>query len=130
MNDKKLIEFNHRHGINVLNTTGRAYRRDLNNYAQFQDPYDYNNMVPQTFHTVIEKLYTVTIPESSLERLVNVDEEVFKRQGAGQSHYDLFVKMLDQKRAEQNLRESIPAVKKAYEQYSLILALSQKTNNS
>ena len=40
-------------------------------------------------------------------------------------HYRMFEMLMQQKEEEKYLREKYPAVKKAYEQYSLILKLAE-----
>jgi hypothetical protein len=71
-----------------------------------------------------EPLYTVEIAESELERIANFESEVFnnmKKQG----HYRMFETLMEQKEREQFLRDKYPAVKKAYEHYSLMLKLAE-----
>jgi hypothetical protein len=69
-------------------------------------------------------LYTVEIAESELERIADFESEVFnnmKKQG----HYRMFEVIMEQKEEERYLKDKYPAVKKAYEQYSLMLKLAQ-----
>jgi hypothetical protein len=71
-----------------------------------------------------EPLYTVEIAESELERVANFESEVFnnmKKQG----HYRMFETLMEQKERERYLRDKYPAVKKAYEHYSLMLKLAE-----
>jgi hypothetical protein len=71
-----------------------------------------------------EPLYTVEIAESELERIADFESEVFnnmKKQG----HYRMFETLMEQKERERALRDKYPAVKKAYEQYSLMLKLAE-----
>jgi hypothetical protein len=71
-----------------------------------------------------EPLYTVEIAESELERIADFESEVFnnmKKQG----HYRMFEVIMEQKEEERYLKDKYPAVKKAYEQYSLMLKLAQ-----
>ena len=69
-------------------------------------------------------MYTVEIAESELERIADFESEVFnnmKKQG----HYRMFEVIMEQKEEERYLKDKYPAVKKAYEQYSLMLKLAQ-----
>jgi hypothetical protein len=71
-----------------------------------------------------EPLYTVEIAQSELERIADFESEVFnnmKKQG----HYRMFETLMEQKERERALRDKYPAVKKAYEQYSLMLKLAE-----
>ena len=42
-----------------------------------------------------------------------------------QGHYHMFEMLMEQKEQEAHLRDKYPAVKKAYEQYSLMLKLAE-----
>jgi hypothetical protein len=44
---------------------------------------------------------------------------------AEKGHFNLFETLMEQKEQEKYLRENYPAVKKAYEHYSLMLKLAQ-----
>lgn len=71
-----------------------------------------------------EPLYTVEIAESELERIAEFEQQVFnnaKRTG----HYNLFEHLMEQKEQEKLLRDRYPAVRKAFEHYSLMLKLAQ-----
>jgi hypothetical protein len=71
-----------------------------------------------------EPLYTVEIAESELERIANFESEVFNNMKQ-QGHYRMFETLIEQKEHERALRDKYPAVKKAYEQYSLMLKLAE-----
>jgi hypothetical protein len=71
-----------------------------------------------------ERLYTVEVSESELTRIAEFESEVFnnmKKQG----HYRLFENLMEQKEQEKYLKNKYPAVKKAYEHYSLMLKLAE-----
>jgi hypothetical protein len=71
-----------------------------------------------------EPLYTVEIAESELQRIAEFEEQVFNNlKEAG--HYRMFEVLMEQKEEEKYLKNKYPAVKKAYEQYSLMLKLAQ-----
>jgi hypothetical protein len=116
-------EFCNHHSICVIDTNKRASRYHKVNINYFKDPMDFNRVYE---HVVCdsEPLYTVEIAESELERIANFESEVFnnmKKQG----HYRMFETLMEQKELERRLRDKYPAVKKAYEHYSLMLKLSE-----
>jgi hypothetical protein len=118
-----LKEFCHHHSIRVLDTNKRASKYHKVNINYFKDPMDFNR-VYEHIVTDSEPLYTVEIAESELERIANFESEVFnnmKKQG----HYRMFETLMEQKERERYLRDKYPAVKKAYENYSLMLKLSE-----
>jgi hypothetical protein len=120
---ENIKQFCQHHGINVLDTNKRASRYHKVNVKYFEDPVDFNRV----YENVIvdsEPLYTVEIAESELERIADFESEVFnnmKKQG----HYRMFEVIMEQKEEERYLKDKYPAVKKAYEQYSLMLKLAQ-----
>ena len=82
------------------------------------------NRVYEHIVTDSEPLYTVEIAESELERIADFESEVFnnmKKQG----HYRMFEMIMEQKEQEKYLSNKYPAVKKAYEHYSLMLKLAE-----
>jgi hypothetical protein len=120
---ENIKQFCGHHGINVLDTNKRASRYHKVNVNYFRDPLDFNR-VYQDIVVDSEPLYTVEIAESELERIADFESEVFnhmKKQG----HYRMFEVMMEQKEHERHLRDKYPAVKKAYEHYSLMLKLSE-----
>jgi hypothetical protein len=123
MSTENIKQFCQHHSINVIDTNKRASRYHKVNINYFRDPKDFNRV----YEDVVvdsDPLYTVEIAESELERIANFESEVFnnmKKQG----HYQMFEIMMEQKEREQALRDKYPAVKKAYEQYSLMLKLSE-----
>jgi hypothetical protein len=120
---ENIKEFCQHHRINVLNTNKRASKYHKVNVKYFNDPKDFNRI----YEDIIvdsEPLYTVEIAQSELERIANFESEVFnnmKKQG----HYQMFEVLMEQKEEERYLKDKYPAVKKAYEQYSLMLKLAQ-----
>ena len=120
---ENIKQFCQHHGINVLDTNKRASRYHKVNVKYFEDPMDFNRI----YEDIIvdsEPLYTVEIAQSELERIADFESEVFnnmKKQG----HYRMFEVLMEQKEEEKYLKDKYPAVKKAYEQYSLMLKLAQ-----
>jgi hypothetical protein len=70
------------------------------------------------------KLLTVEITETELERIADFEAEVYNNLHE-RGHYRMFEHMTDLKEREQYLKNKYPAVKKAYEHYSLILKLAE-----
>lgn len=123
MNSETIKEFCNHHSIRVLDTNKRASRYHKINLNYFNDPMDYNKVIQEIAYDS-EPLYTVEIAESELERIADFEKQVFnnmKKQG----HYRMFEILMEQKEQEKFLRNKYPAVKKAYESYSLILKLAE-----
>jgi GH25 family lysozyme M1 (1,4-beta-N-acetylmuramidase) len=120
---ESIKEFCNQHSIRVLNTNKRASKYHKVNINYFKDPMDFNRVYE---HVVIdsEPLYTIEIAESELERIADFENQVFnnmKKQG----HYRMFETLMEQKEQEKYLKNKYPAVKKAYEHYSLMLKLAE-----
>jgi hypothetical protein len=123
MSEEVVKQFCHHHSIRVLDTNKRASSYHKVNINYFKDPMDFNRVYEDIVFDS-EPLYTVEIAESELERIANFESEVFnnmKKQG----HYKMFETLMEQKEREKYLRDKYPAVKKAYENYSLMLKLSE-----
>lgn len=120
---ENIKQFCQHHRITVLNTNKRASKYHKVNVKYFEDPMDFNRI----YEDIIvdsEPLYTVEIAESELQRIAEFEEQVFnnlKETG----HYRMFEVLMEQKEEERYLKDKYPAVKKAYEQYSLMLKLAQ-----
>jgi hypothetical protein len=120
---ENIKQFCQPHRITVLNTNKRASKYHKVNVKFFNDPTDFNRI----YEDIIvdsEPLYTVEIAQSELERIADFESEVFnnmKKQG----HYRMFEVLMEQKEEEKYLKDKYPAVRKAYEQYSLMLKLAQ-----
>lgn len=124
MTTGNIKQFCEQHCIRVLDTNKRAHRYQRINMQYFRDPMDFNKVSLVDIVNDSEPLYTVEIAESELERIADFESEVFnnmKKQG----HYKMFEMLMEQKEAEKYLCNKYPAVKKAYEHYSLILKLAE-----
>jgi hypothetical protein len=123
MSQENVKQFCQNHSINVLNTNKRASRYHKVNINYFKDPMDFDRVYE---HVIIdsEPLYTVEIAESELERIADFESEVFNNMKQ-QGHYRMFETLMEQKERERALRDKYPAVKKAFEQYSLMLKLAE-----
>jgi hypothetical protein len=124
MNKENTVkQFCNQHGIRVLDTNKRASKYHKVNINYFKDPADFN-CVYEDIILDSEPLYTVEIAESELERIANFEAEVFNHMKQ-QGHYQMFEILMEQKEKEKYLKNKYPAVKKAYEHYSLILKLAE-----
>ena len=121
--NKSYDEFMRKHSIRVIDTNKRASRYHKINVNYFRDPMDYNR-VYEDIIVDSEPLYTVEITESELERIADFESKVFNNMKE-HGHYRLFETLMEQKEQEKYLRDKYPAVKKAYQQYSMILKLAE-----
>lgn len=71
-----------------------------------------------------EKLYTLQIPESRLKTLVEMEKRFFGNHAHQFHHTDMFDILVNKEREESYYRNTNEAVKKAYEQYSIMLNLA------
>jgi hypothetical protein len=124
MSNQDLQVFCNQHQIRVLDTNKRAHRYHSINMQYFRDPMDFNKAVTVNVINDTEPLYTVEIAESELTRIANFESEVFNNMRK-QGHYRMFETLMEQKEEEKYLRDKYPAVKKAYEHYSLMLKLAE-----
>lgn len=121
---ENIKSFCEQHQIRVIDTNKRAHRYRRINMSYFRDPTDFNKVSLVDIVNDTEPLYTVEIAESELEKIADFESEVFnnmKKQG----HYRMFEMIMEQKEREKYLSNKYPAVKKAYEHYSLMLKLAE-----
>jgi hypothetical protein len=112
------------HQLRVVDSNKRAYKHTKANVNLFRFEDDYNKFLKEPIHFETETLFTVEISESELERIAEFEEQVFNNMKS-QGHYNMFEAIMEQKEQEKYLRHNYPAVKKAYEHYSLMLKLAQ-----
>ena len=117
-------EFCHSHQIRVIDTNKRAHKYHKIDVRYFADPMDYNRVNPMVLEYDTEKLYTVEISESELQKIADFESQVFNHMKQ-HGHYDMFNYIMEQKEQEKFLKDKYPAVKKAYEHYSLMLKLAE-----
>ncbi len=122
MNDP-VKKFCYHHNIKIIDRNKKFYRYGLPVSSYFMDQKDYN-VVYQELINQTEALFTVEIPESELKRIAEFESQVFNHMKEN-GHYDMFHSIMEQKEQEKIFRDRYPAVKKAYEQYSLMLKLAQ-----
>lgn len=119
-----LKKFAAEHNLRVIDSNKRAYKHTRANVQLFQFADDYNRFIQDRVTFETETLYTVEIAESELERIAEFENQVFNNMKET-GHYRLFETVMEQKEEEAHLRDKYPAVRKAYEQYSLMLKLAQ-----
>jgi hypothetical protein len=117
-------KFCNEHGIRVIDSSKRAHKHTKANVSLFRYADDYNKFLNEPIHFETEILYTVEIAESELERIAEFENQVFNNMKQT-GHYNLFEVMMNQKEEEQYLRSKYPAVRKAYEHYSLMLKMAE-----
>jgi hypothetical protein len=115
-------DFCRNYEVNVLNSSKRRARYNPPRF--FTDPARAdlirNDLVP--YET--ESVYTIEIPEGRLRALVEMERRFFKWQSHHRDEIDMFQTLMDKEREEAYLRNTKPAVQKAYEQYSIMLNLA------
>jgi len=119
-----LNKFFERHQLHVLDKNKRAHRMTRMNTKFFKFEDDYNKLINDNVAFETEPLYTIEVAESELHRIADFEAEVFNHMESG-SHYRMFEAVMEQKEQERYLKDKYPAVKKAYEHYSLILKLAE-----
>ena len=122
--DRILSVFFTTHRIRVADQNKRAYKYHKIDARYFSDPMDYNRVNPLVLEYDTETLYTLEIAESELRRIAEFESQVFNHMKE-HGHYDMFNYIMEQKEREKFLKDKYPAVKKAYEQYSLMLKLAE-----
>ena len=123
--NKFVDEWCKQHSVRIIDTNKRAYRHVPVNIKYFTDNTDYNRLVfEDTVRFETQPLYTVEIAESELCKVAEFESQVFNNMRTT-GHYGMFEQLMEQKQKEKFLRDNYPAVKKAYEHYSLILKLAE-----
>lgn len=117
-------KFCEEHRIRLLDKNKKAHRYHKVDVRYFSDPMDYNRVNSMVLEYETEPLYTVEIAESELEKIASFENQVFNNMKQT-GHYNMFEMLMEQKEQEKYLRDKYPAVRKAYEQYSLILKMAE-----
>ena len=112
------------HDIKVIDQNKRAAKYQPLTIRYFTNPSDYNEVIQDHIQYETEQVYTVEIRESELTKIAEFESEVFNHMRQ-RGHYDMFNWIMEQKEREKYLKEKYPAVKKAYEQYSLMLKMAE-----
>ena len=119
--DTQLRKFCNHYEVKVLDSQKRYARYRPPTF--FTDPERADIIRNDMVEYETERLFTVQIPESRLRTLAEMEERVFNGR-AGHEGRNLFEILMDKEREESFYRNTNAAVKKAYEQYSLMLNLA------
>ena len=122
--NQRVRDFCQGHDIKIVDQNKRAAKYRPLNLRYFSNPMDYNEVKQDYIRYETEQVYTVEIRESELTRIAEFESEVFNHMRQ-RGHYDMFNWIMEQKEREKYLKEKYPAVKKAYEQYSLMLKMAE-----
>jgi hypothetical protein len=117
-----LDEFCKNYEVRVLND--QKIRARYNPVRFFTDPFRADIIQKDTVTYETEKVYTVEIPEGRLRTLVEMERKFFNYVAHHNQPVDLFQTLMDKEREEAHYRHTHEAVKKAYEQYSMLLNLA------
>jgi hypothetical protein len=117
-----LEEFCKNYEVRVLNDQKRRARYHPAKF--FTDPFRADIVRNDVVEYETEKVYTVEIPEGRLKTLVEMERKFFNYVAHHNQPIDLFQTLMDKEREESHLRQTSPAVQKAYEQYSIMLNLA------
>jgi hypothetical protein len=119
---EELRSFCENYEVRVLNDQKRRAR--YHPYKFFTDPERADIITKAVDHLETEKVFTVEIPEGRFRALVEMEQRFFKWQRHNQGEVDMFQTLMDKEREESHYRHTNEAVKKAYEQYSIMLNLA------
>lgn len=112
------------HKVLVLDTQKKAYRSTRMNMNNFRI---LDTVQQQTATLETEPLYTIEISESELKKVAQIECDILdnlRRNG----NLSFFERLIETERREESLRKAYPALKKAYDQYNIILKLIQSDN--
>jgi hypothetical protein len=119
---KELNQFCENYEVRVLNDSKRRARYHPPRF--FTDPTRADLIRNDIVEYETEQVYTVEIPEGRLRALVEMEQRFFKWQRHSKGEVDMFETLMNKEREEAHYRHTNEAVKKAYEQYSLMLNLA------
>lgn len=119
---EELKQFCENYEVRVLNDQKRRARYHPPKF--FTDPDRADIIRHDVVEYETEKVYTLEIPEGRLAALIEMERRFFKWQKHRQGDVDMFQTLMDKEREEAFYRNSNEAVKKAYEQYSMMLNLA------
>lgn len=120
--DDKVKKFCKNYEVSILNDQKRRARYYPPKF--FSDPERADIIRKDLVEWETEKVLTVEIPEGRFSALVEMEDRFFAHHQHNYGPIDFFQTLMDKEREEAYLRETNPAVKKAYEQYSLMLNLA------
>ncbi len=117
-----LGKFLENYEVNVLNDQKRRPKYPYPTF--FSDPLRADIIRNDLQHFETERVLTVEIPESRLRTLVEMEKRFFRWHDHTAAEVDMFQTLMDKEREEAYMRQTNPAVQKAYEQYSIMLNLA------
>jgi hypothetical protein len=118
----ELNKFCENYEVRVLNDSKRRARYHPPRF--FTDPMRADIIQKDTVTYETEKVYTVEIPEGRLRTLVEMERRFFNYVAHHDKPIDMFQTLMDKEREEAHYRYTNQAVRKAYEQYSIMLNLA------
>ncbi len=119
---KELDKFCENYEVRVLNDQKRRARYRPPQF--FTDPLRADIIRNDFIEHESERVFTVEIPEGRLRALVELEQRFFKWHHHTQGEIDMFQMLMEKEREESYMRQTNPAVQKAYEQYSIMLNLA------
>ena len=119
---EELNKFCQNYEVRVLNDSKRRARYHPPKF--FTDPCRADLIRNAIVAYETEKVYTVEIPEGRLRTLVEMERRFFNYVAHHDKPIDMFQTLMDKEREEAHYRNTNQAVKKAYEQYSIMLNLA------
>ena len=120
--DEKFQDFCKNYEVRVLNDQKRRARYNPPRF--FTDPERADIIRKDITQYETERVYTLEIPEGRLRTLTELEYKFYNYQRHSDHPVDLFQLIMDKEREEAHYRHTNEAVKKAYEQYSLMLNLA------
>jgi hypothetical protein len=117
---EKLKKFCENYEVKIVNDQKRfaRYRRP----QFFTEPLN-ASVIRDDMEMQTEKLLTVEIPESRLNTLIEMENRFMNFRNSDHNR-DMFEMLMDKEREEAHYRFTNEAVRKAYEQYSIMLNLA------
>jgi hypothetical protein len=116
----RVNEFFKKYYIQVLNEQNR---RVINFSPNLKYSLDFDEQYMQNFET--EKLLTISIPQSRLDRLVELEASFYNNIDSV-GHRRHFEAWMDTQAHERNMREKHVGLKDAYDQYKMLLELCRE----
>lgn len=120
--DNSLQKFCENYNVRIVDDQKKHHRSHPPTY--FTDPSRADLIRNDIIEFQTEKLYTLQIPESRLKSLVEMEKRFFNYHRHDRGSVDMFEMLMEKEREESWYRNSNEAIKKAYEQYSMLLNLA------
>ena len=120
--DEHLKRFCENYEVKILND--QKVRAKYHPPVFFSDPTRADMIRNDIVEYQHEKVVTIEIPEGRLRALMELEQRFWKWHRHSTGEVDMFQVLMDKEREEAYCRQTNEAVKKAYEQYSLMLNLA------